>query len=76
MSLLLVRTFSASFGLLGGLHYGFLPFIHQGRQKGKSKDNFLGMMKISLIGKVPIRDGLNNFRENLNGMKGGEERCH
>jgi len=37
--------------------------IHQRRQKGKLKNN-LGVMKISLIGKIPTRDGFNNFREN------------
>jgi len=51
---------------------GFLPFIHQRGQKGKSKDN-LGVMKISLIGKIPTRDGLNNFRENSIVQKGDEK---
>jgi len=61
VSLLLVRTFSAS---LGCIHYGFFAIYAPREAKRQVKANFLGVMKISLIGKMLTRDGLNNFREN------------
>ena len=74
MSLPLVRTFSASFGLLDGLRYGLFAIYTPKGAKRQVKANFLGVMRISLSGEILTRDGYLISERTLKKEKGGDAR--